>query len=315
MTQKPKALITGGAGFIGSHLADRLVAEGWEVTVLDDLSSGLESNLKSSQGPRLRLIRGSITDAATLDRALMGATHVFHLAALPSVPRSIEKPVETNEVNVSGTLLLLDKCRKQSGLERFVLTSSSSVYGDTPTLPKVEPMAGQILSPYALQKWTSESYMRLFHKLYGLPAIGLRPFNVFGPRQRADNPYAAVIPIFIAAARAGKPLPLNGDGLMTRDFTFVANMVEGFFRAGVTTDSRALGQTFNIANAERTSILELAEQIIRLTSSKSVCQHLPERAGDIRDSFASLELARELLAYRPKISFAKGLSILVNEPG
>jgi UDP-glucose 4-epimerase len=315
MTQKRKALVTGGAGFIGSHLADRLVAEGWEVTVLDDLSSGLESNLKSSVGPRLRFIQGSITDALAVDRALAGATHVFHLGALPSVPRSIEKPVETNDVNVTGTLLLMDKCRKLAGLERFVLTSSSSVYGDTPTLPKAEPMAGATLSPYALQKWTGECYMRLFHKLYGLPAIALRPFNVFGPRQRADNAYAAVIPIFITHARAGLPLPLNGDGLMTRDFTYVDNMVEGFVRAGVATEPRALGQAFNIANAERTSIKELAEQVIRLTRSPSICRHMPGRAGDIRDSFASLELARELLAYKPKVSFADGLRILVTGQG
>jgi UDP-glucose 4-epimerase len=306
-----KALVTGGAGFIGSHLTDRLVSEGWSVTVLDDLSSGHVENLRGSEGPRLRFIRGTITNGAALDDALAGITHVFHLAALPSVPRSIEKPVETNDVNVSGTLLLLDKCRRHRGLERFVLTSSSSVYGDTPTLPKIEHMAGTTLSPYALQKWTGENYLRLFHKLYGLPGIALRPFNVFGPRQRADNPYAAVIPLFLDAARNGRPLPVNGDGQQTRDFTFVANMVEGFVRAGTTSNPEALGKAFNIANSERTSVLELAAQVIRLTGSKSSCEHKPARAGDIRDSFASLELARELLGYSPRVSFSEGLERLV----
>lgn len=313
MTHKRRALVTGGAGFIGSHLVDRLIGESWEVTVLDDLSSGLAENLKSAGGPRLRFIRGSITDPAMLDQALEDATHVFHLAARPSVTRSIEEPFETNEVNVSGTLLLMDKCRRMKTLERFVLTSSSSVYGNTPTLPKEEPMAGSPLSPYALQKWTGECYMRLFHELYGLPALALRPFNVFGPRQRADNPYAAVIPLFVSSARANRPLPVYGDGNQTRDFTFVANMVEGFVRAGTTHHPEALGKSFNIANAERTSVLELAAHVIRLTGSKSTCEHKPSRAGDIRDSFASLELARTLLDYAPAVSFSRGLEILIRE--
>jgi nucleoside-diphosphate-sugar epimerase len=310
-TTQRQALVTGGAGFIGSHLVDRLVAEGWTVTVLDDLSSGHLENLESSRGNSLRFIQGSITDSNILDQALAGVTHVFHLAARPSVARSIETPFETNEINVSGTLRLLDKCRKIPSLERFVLTSSSSVYGNTPTLPKLEPMAGATLSPYALQKWTGESYLRLFHELYGLPGIALRPFNVFGPRQRSDNPYAAVIPLFLSAARANQPLVVNGDGQQTRDFTFVANMVEGFMRAGSTTNREALGKAFNIANAERTSILELAGQIIALTGSRSKCEHKPPRAGDIRDSFAGLELAKALLGYAPKITFSQGLRALV----
>lgn len=313
---KRRALVTGGAGFIGSHLVDRLIAEGWNVTVLDDLSSGHEENLKASSGPRLRFVQGSVTDARTVAQSLQDATHVFHLAARPSVPRSIEMPFETNDVNVTGTLLLLDHARKLSGrIERFVNTSSSSVYGDTPTLPKAEPMAGHPLSPYALQKWTAESYARLFHQLYGLPTISLRPFNVFGPRQRDDNPYAAVIPLFLKAARAGTPLPINGDGGQTRDFTFVDNMVEGFVRAGVTDNPRAVGKAFNVANSERTSVQELARQIIRLTNSKSGIEHRPPRAGDIRDSFAALELGRELLDYAPKVPFAQGLERLVAATG
>lgn len=313
MTRKRKALVTGGAGFIGSHLVDRLIGESWEVTVLDDLSSGHIDNLRSSEGPRLRMIRGSITDSSAVDQALEGATHVFHLAARPSVTRSIEQPLETNEVNVSGTLLLLDKCRHMRGLERFVLTSSSSVYGNTPALPKEESMAGSPLSPYTLQKWTGECYMRLFYELYRLPALALRPFNVFGPRQRADNPYAAVIPLFVDAARKGRALPINGDGNQTRDFTFVANMVEGFVRAGTTSAPEALGKAFNIANSERTSILDLAAQVIRLTGSRSAREHKPPRAGDIRDSFASLELAKRILGYAPKVSFSQGLEILIKE--
>ena len=313
MLKEKKALVTGGAGFIGSHLVDRLVGEGWQVTVLDDLSSGHVENLSQSDGPRLRFIRGSINDGKALEEALTGVSHVFHLAARPSVTRSIEKPFETNEVNVSGTLLLLDKCRHLKTLERFVLTSSSSVYGNTPTLHKREDMAGSVLSPYALQKWTGEGYLRLFHQHYGLPGIALRPFNVFGPRQRADNPYAAVIPLFIEAARNGKPLHVNGDGAQTRDFTFVANMVEGFVRAGTTPHPGALGKSFNIGNAERTTVLELATQIIRITGSKSVCEHHEPRAGDIRDSFASVELARELLGYTPGIRFAQGLEMLIHQ--
>jgi UDP-glucose 4-epimerase len=304
-------LVTGGAGFIGSHLTDRLVAESWQVVVLDDLSSGHLDNLKASDGPRLRFIEGSITDERTLDGALEGVTHVFHLAARPSVARSIEQPFETNQVNVTGTLLLLEKARRLRGLQRFVLTSSSSVYGDTPTLPKEESMAGSPLSPYALQKWTAECYLRLYHQLYGLPGLALRPFNVFGPRQRADNPYAAVIPLFVAAARAGRPLPINGDGKQTRDFTCVANMVEGFVRAATTPETEALGKAFNIANAERTSVLELAGQVLRLTGSRSAVEHRPTRAGDIRDSFASLELARRLLGYEPRLRFAQGLEALI----
>jgi nucleoside-diphosphate-sugar epimerase len=310
MNHKRKALVTGGAGFIGSHLVDRLIGESWQVTVLDDLSTGHAENLKSASGPRLDFIEGSITDSATVDRALESVTHVFHLAARPSVPRSIEKPFETNDVNVTGTLMLMDKCRRMKELERFVFTSSSSVYGNTPTLPKMEPMAGSPLSPYALQKWTGECYMRLFHQLYGLPALALRPFNVFGPRQRSDNPYAAVIPLFFAAARAHRPLPINGDGQQTRDFTYVANMVEGFVRAGTTDNREALGQAFNVGNSERTSVLELARQIIQLSSSRSSCEHRADRAGDIRDSYASVELAQRLLGYAPKVRFSQGLELL-----
>ena len=307
-------LVTGGAGFIGGHITEFLVSEGHEVIVFDDFSTGDMENLAAVVDD-IRVLRGDIRDIDALNAAMDGIDFVIHQAAEISPVRSVEDPAFTNSVNVDGTLLLLDKCRHQRGLERFVLTSSSSVYGDTPTLPKVEHMAGSTLSPYALQKWTGENYLRLFHKLYGLPGIALRPFNVFGPRQRADNPYAAVIPLFIDAARADRPLPINGDGSQTRDFTFVANMVEGFVRAGTGSNPEALGKAFNIANAERTSVKELAEQIIQLTDSKSACQFLPPRAGDIRDSFASLELARTLLSYAPKVTFNEGLKLLVNRAG
>lgn len=305
-------LVTGGAGFIGSHLVERLLSEGAKVRVLDDLSTGSKANLDSfTRGAPFELIEGTVTDPRLVTRALAGVQYVFHLAALPAVARSVEDPWETNQVNVDGTLLLLDQSRKLLGLKRFVFTSSSSVYGDTPTLPKSEEAAGHTLSPYALQKWTGENYVRLFHSLYGFPGISVRPFNVFGPRQSPDNQYAAVIPLFIKCALEGKPIRINGDGKQTRDFTHVANMVEVFVRAALTERADALGKAFNAGAGGRFSVLELAEQVLELTASGSKIEHGPARVGDIRDSFADLRRSQEYLGYRPRVSFTDGLRMLV----
>lgn len=299
-----RALVTGGAGFIGSHLVDRLLADSWEVAVLDDLSSGRPENLDNA-GRRVRFVEGDLCDEVTLRGAAEGVEVIFHQGAVPSVPRSIVEPVRTHGVNATGTLGVLEVAR-ECGVRRVVYAASSSAYGDTPELPKVETMPPNPRSPYALQKYSGEIYCRLYSELYGLEAVALRYFNVFGPRQDPESEYAAVIPRFVTAALQGKPPTIYGDGEQTRDFTFVSDAVEANVRAA--DSDEAVGQVMNVAGGRRTSLNELLGEIGQLTGTRVEASYQEARAGDVRDSFADLGRAGELLGFRPRVSLRDGLA-------
>jgi nucleoside-diphosphate-sugar epimerase len=298
------ALVTGGAGFIGSHLADRLLEDGWTVRLLDDFSSGREENL-AGPAAEAELLRGDVRDRALLDRALAGVDVVFHEAAVPSVPRSVAEPERTHDVNATGTLRLLEASR-HAGVRRVVFAASSSAYGDTPELPKVESMPPRPLSPYALQKYTGEQYCRLYTQLYGLETVALRYFNVFGPRQDPASEYAAVIPRFVTACLEGRAPHIYGDGGQTRDFTYVADAVQANLLAADAPG--ATGAVVNVAGGRRTSLNQLLAAIRELTGAGVAAIHEPARSGDVRDSLADLGLAEALLGYRPAVELREGLA-------
>ena len=272
--------------------------------MLDNFSTGRSANL-AEVADSIEIVEGDLRDRAVVARAVAGAEAVFHLAALGSVQRSVDDPLTTNEVNVTGTLNLLIAAR-DAGARRFVFSSSSSVYGDTPVLPKREDMTPNPLSPYALSKLTGEHYVRIFRRLYGLPAFALRYFNVFGPRQDPGSRYAAVIPLFVAAARAGKPCVINGDGGQTRDFTYVDNVVDANLCC-LEAPEDAAGGVYNIALGGRVSILELARSICELAGAAPSFEHRPARAGDVRDSQADNGLARSRLGWTPAVDTVEGL--------
>lgn len=298
------AVVTGGAGFIGSHLVDRLLAGGWRVRLLDDFSSGREANVAHLDG-HAEILRGDLRDRDLLARALGGVEVVFHQGAVPSVPRSVAEPERTNDVNVTGTLGLLEAARK-AGVRRVVFASSSSSYGDTPVLPKVESMPPCPLSPYALQKYAGERYCQLFHRLYGLETVALRYFNVYGPRQNPKSEYAAVIPRFITACLAGEPPVVFGDGGQTRDFTYVGDTVAANLLAA---DAEgAPGEVINVAGGRRVSLNELFREIRSLTGAALEPRYQAPRPGDVRDSLADLSRARELLGYEPQVDLRTGLA-------
>jgi nucleoside-diphosphate-sugar epimerase len=297
------ALVTGGAGFIGGHIAERLLAEGWSVRVLDDFSSGRESNLAGCES-RIDLLRGDVRDPDALARGVDGVETVFHQAAVPSVPRSVAEPLRTNSVNIDGTLMVLEAAR-EAGVRRVVYAASSSAYGDTQVLPKVESMEANPLSPYALQKFAGESYCRLYHALYGLETVSLRYFNIYGPRQDPESEYAAVIPRFATAALSGTPAEIYGDGEQTRDFTFVGDAVEANLLAADATE--APGHVMNIASGRRTSLNQLWEEICDLVGVTLEARHAEPRPGDVRDSLASVERAGALLGYEPSVDLREGL--------
>ncbi|HUF76628.1 MAG TPA: SDR family oxidoreductase [Longimicrobiales bacterium] len=297
------ALVTGGAGFVGSHLTDRLVADGWSVRVLDDFSSGRERNLERCAGSA-EVVRGDLRDESLLDKALRDVEVVFHQAAVPSVPRSVAEPLRTNDVNVTGTLRLLEAARRAE-VRRVVFAASSSAYGDTPELPKVESMPANPRSPYALQKFAGEVYCRLYTSLYGLETVALRYFNVFGPRQDPDSEYAAVIPKFVKACLTEAPPCIYGDGEQTRDFTFVRDVVRANLLAA---DSRdAVGTVVNVAGGERISLNRLLAHVKEITGSKVEAVRAAPRPGDVRDSLADLRRAAELLGYKPAVEVRQGL--------
>ncbi len=293
-----KVVVTGGAGFIGSNLAGEL-SRRYEVTVLDDLATGRESNLTDLD---VEFVRGSILDADLLAETFRDARYVFHEAALPSVQRSVEDPARSNLVNVDGTLEVLIAAR-DAGVAKVVLASSSSVYGDTPVLPKVESMIPAPMSPYAVSKLADEHYARVFSGLYGLPTVSLRYFNVFGPRQDPTSQYAAVIPNFITRILAGTPPVIHGDGRQTRDFTFVRDVVSANILAA---ESDAVG-VFNIACQKRIDLLDLATTIMDLVGTRIEPVHEPSRPGDVRDSLADISRARDAFGYAPAYTLADGL--------
>jgi UDP-glucose 4-epimerase len=298
-----RILITGGAGFIGSHLT-RHFAEHAEVTVLDDLRSGYVRNL---EGVRCRLLQGSILDQASLSQAIVGADEVYHLAAMISVPESVAKPAECAELNTEGTRRVL-AAALAAGTRKVVLASSAAIYGDNPTVPKLESMPPEPKSPYAATKLAGEELLKEYHQLHGLGTTSLRFFNVFGPRQDPRSAYAAAVPIFIAKALRDETIGIHGDGGQTRDFIHVADIVGALAYAGASND---MSGTYNVGYGRSQSILALAQEIIRLTGSKSAIEHLPPRAGDVRHSLASTE--RILTAgWKPKSSVSAGLAETVD---
>jgi UDP-glucose 4-epimerase len=299
------SLVTGGCGFIGSHLVDALLARGHEVRVVDNLATGNRENL-SPRGP-VRLFEGDIRDPELLRRAMDGVDVVFHQAALPSVPRSIADPISCHDVNATGTFQVLMAAR-DTGVRRVVFASSSSVYGDTAELPKREGMTPRPLSPYALAKLTGEHYCRLFHELYGLEAVALRYFNVFGPRQDPNSAYAAAIPKFIRLITAGERPVVYGDGEQTRDFTAVGNVVAA--NLGAATSAAAPGRVYNVGCGSRVSLNELLRKIGRVTGCEVVPEYRPAKAGDVRDSLADISAARRDLGYEPRITLEQGLAEL-----
>jgi UDP-glucose 4-epimerase len=299
-----RTLVTGGAGFIGGHLADALLARGATVRVLDNFSTGRRENVAHNlSNARFELIEGDIRDVATCARAVKDVDVVFHQAALPSVARSIEDPIATDETNVGGTLKLLE-CARRAGVKRFIFAASSSAYGETEVLPKVETMPPTPLSPYAVSKVTGEHYLQVYARLFGMKTCALRYFNVFGPRQDPKSEYAAVIPKFCTALLAGVSPTIFGDGRQTRDFTFIDNVVEANLLAA---SKDVSGQVFNIACGERISLLELVSMLNELAGTDIAPKHAPSRPGDIRHSLADISLARRVLGFEPIVSVREGL--------
>lgn len=303
-------LVTGGAGFIGSHIVEYLVKKGAGlVRVLDNCSTGSPENLAAFRDiPSFEMIDGDIRDFNTCTKAMSGIDFVLHQAALGSVPRSINDPINTNDVNVSGFLNILVAAR-DAGVKRMVYAASSSTYGDNPGLPKVEDKIGNPLSPYAVSKYINELYASVFSRTYHFHSIGLRYFNVFGPRQNPKGPYAAVIPLFIKAALDHKPPLINGDGETSRDFTFVENVVQANIKALFAEIDRH--EVVNIACGDMTSLNELWRMISAKLSVSIPAEHGPQRTGDIKHSLASIEKAGKLLGYSPEISMKEGLKITI----
>lgn len=294
-------LVTGGAGFIGSHLAEELLRRGERVRIVDNLSTGKRSNL--ARLTAAEFLEGDLADLAVAELSTRGVDYVLHQAAIPSVPRSVEHPIESHRANVDATLNLLVAAR-DAGVRRLVYAGSSSVYGDAPTLPKTETMPGRPLSPYALQKLNGEQYLQLFTRLYGLETVTIRYFNVFGPRQDPSSQYSGVISLFIAALLEGRRPTIYGDGEQTRDFTYVANVVDGVLRA---CSADVSGLSINVATGGRVSINQLFAALNRLTGKTIDPVYAPSRAGDVRDSQADISLARTRLGYEPTVGLEEGL--------
>ncbi len=299
--------VTGGAGFIGSNLAEYLLSRGYEVLIIDNFSTGKRQNLagwvEKSAG-RAVVLEADINETDRLRRALGGVRYVFHQAAIPSVPRSVADPQATNSANISGTLSVLVASR-DAGVKRVVVASSSSVYGDDPGLPKVEERLGRPLSPYALSKIVCEEYCRLFSQIYGLETVCLRYFNVFGPRQDPKSEYSAVIPRFSTRLLSGTAPVIYGDGEQTRDFTFVANVIDANWNAA--NSPGAVGEVFNIGCGQRTSLNQLLEAFNGALGTRIKASYQPARTGDVRHSVADISKAAKLLDYAPQVTLQEGL--------
>ncbi len=297
-------VVTGGAGFIGSHLTQTLLSRGRRVRVVDNFVTGRRGILPAGAD----LVEGDVNDVAA--EAFRGASVVYHLAALPSVPRSVEKPLESHQATARGTLAAL-AAAESAGVKRLVFASSSSVYGDTPTLPKHERMPPQPLSPYAAAKLAGEMYVASWAGRGKLEAVSCRFFNVYGPRQDPDSPYAAVIPIFLRRLKEGKPMSVYGDGGQTRDFTFVLDVVDGLIRAGTTPG--VSGRIYNLAGGRPVSVLEMGKALARICGKPADFEFRPPRAGDIRDSFAAVDAAKRDLGFTAGIPLEEGLRRTVPE--
>jgi len=296
-------LVTGGAGFIGSHIVDELVRRGESVRVLDNLSTGKRGNLARAWD-QIEFIEGSLTDPSTVQRAMQDVDYVLHQGALPSVPRSVADPATSHEVNVTGTINVLIAAR-DAGVKRLVYAASSSAYGNSPTLPKREEMPTNPLSPYAVSKLAGEHYCRAFCQVYGLETVCLRYFNVFGPRQDPQSQYAAVIPKFIAMMRRDERPTIYGDGSQSRDFTYVANVVQANLLAAAA--PQAAGRVMNVACGQRHTLLDLVSALNRLLGTHLEPVFQPDRAGDVKHSLADIAAAKELLGYEVLVPFEEGL--------
>jgi UDP-N-acetylglucosamine/UDP-N-acetyl-alpha-D-glucosaminouronate 4-epimerase len=300
-------LVTGGAGFIGSHLTEELVRRGHRVRVADSLITGKRSNI--AHLPDVEFLEGDLADLDVAKRAVAECDYVLHQAAIPSVPRSVKDPITSNRANVDATVNVLVAAR-DAGVRRLVFAGSSSAYGNTPTLPKHEGMPTSPLSPYALQKVIGEQYLQMFTRLYGLGTVTIRYFNVFGPRQDPSSPYSGVISVFATALLQNRPPTIFGNGEQTRDFTYVANVVDGVLRA--CESPKANGQIINVATGGRISLNELFRTMRRLTGATVEPVYAETRAGDVSDSQADISLARDVLGYEPTVSFEDGLERTVD---
>jgi UDP-glucose 4-epimerase len=305
--------VTGGAGFIGSHLVEALLRRGHAVRVADNFSTGKRENVDAAVAgaetpaggsAAIELVEGDLADLEVARKAVAGADYVLHQAAIPSVPRSVKDPIASNRANIDATLNVLVAAR-DAGVKRLVFAGSSSEYGDTPTLPKHEEMPTDPLSPYALQKVVGEAYLKQFTRLYGLETVSIRYFNVFGPRQDPGSPYSGVISLFITKLLAGEGPKIYGDGGQTRDFTYVANVVDGVLRA--CTADGASGQVINVATGGRISLNELFTTLRDIIGAKVEPEYLAGRAGDVRDSQADIGKAKRVLGYAPIVTFEEGL--------
>jgi len=304
-----RILVTGGAGFIGSNLVEALLGDQSVtlVRVLDNLATGSLKNIESfHEDNRFEFIEGDIRDYNTCLQACTGIDFISHQAALGSVPRSVNDPLTSNNVNITGTLNIFTAA-KEKGVKRIVYAASSSTYGDHPGLPKLEDKIGNPLSPYAVTKYVNELYAKVYADLYGMELIGLRYFNIFGPRQNPKGPYAAVIPLFIKAIMNNQSPLINGDGEHSRDFTYVSNAVQANISAMFTTNKEAINQVYNIACGEQTSLNQLFNQLKQIAGSDLEAKHGPDRKGDVKHSLADISKAKRLLGYNPEISVAEGL--------
>ncbi len=304
-------LITGGAGFIGSNMVELLLSLGAkQVRVLDNLSNGYYSNIEGFVGlPNFEFVEGDIRNLETCKKAVEGMDYISHQAALGSVPRSVEDPITSNDVNIGGHLNMLVAAKESPTLKRMVYAASSSSFGDSKELPKVEGNEGKPLSPYAVTKWVNELYGDVFSRVYGLHTVGLRYFNIFGPKQNPNNPYAAVIPLFMKAAMEGTSPKINGDGTNSRDFTFVQNALQANIKAMLDTEGITQHEVVNIAVGDRTNLVELWDAIASAAGTDVQPTFGPPRAGDIPHSLASIEKAKKLFGYDPQFRLRDGIKI------
>ena len=304
-------LITGGAGFIGSNLCEAIVKMGYRVRCLDNFSTGKKENISElMRNDNFELVEGDIRDLDTCMKACEGIDYVSHQAAWGSVPRSIEMPLLYEEINIRGTINMMEAAR-QNGVKKFVYASSSSVYGDEPNLPKKEERIGKVLSPYALTKKTDEEYGRLYSELYGLQTVGFRYFNVFGRRQDPNGAYAAVIPRFVKQLLNDEAPTINGDGKQSRDFTYIENVIEANLK-GMASGSDVSGEVFNIAYGGREYLIDIYIKLCELLGKDIEPNYGPDRAGDIKHSNADISKARRMLSYAPDYDFAKGIELAVD---